>query len=280
MTDNKNFVQHAAGDFIFNEGEEGSVMYIIESGTVEILRRARGAKPLAELESGDFFGEMAILEDQPRFAGARAKTAVRLLRIERAQFADLIQSNFEIAVRIMRKLAARIRRGENQTQMLMAELNDANARLRAAKASAPRSESQQAPTVQAPLPSDPGATKAPPSAAPSGIRLVHRDSGSEFALEPDQSEFLVGRPDPVIGVMPEINLGPLDSKRTLSRRHAKVLCENGKWAVREEVGTTNGTSLNGRRIRTGETMSIQPGDTMRFGAIELEVKALNTENSS
>lgn len=279
MTDTKSFVQHAAGDFIFNEGEEGSVMYIIESGTVEILRRARGNKPLAELESGDFFGEMAILEDQPRFAAARAKTAVRLLRIERAQFADLVQKNFEIAVRIMRKLAARIRRGENQTQMLMAELTDAKARLKAAKASAPRSESQQAPTVQAPLPADSKNAKPAPQKAPAGIKLVHRDSGSEFALEPNQSEFLVGRPDPVIGVMPEINLGPLDAKRTLSRRHAKVLCEGGMWAVREEVGTTNGTALNGRRVRTGETVPIQAGDSMRFGAIELDVRALNQENT-
>lgn len=275
MTDTKNFVEYATGDFIFDEGEEGSVMYIIESGTVEILRRARGDKPLAELESGDFFGEMAILEDQPRFAAARAKTAVRLLRIERAQFADLVQKNFEIAVRIMRKLAARLRRGENQTQKLMAELSDARARLTAAKASAPRNESQQAPTVQAPASrSDSKPVKAPLE-PPAGLKLVHRDSGSEFALEPDQNEFLVGRPDPVIGVMPEINLGPLDGKRTLSRRHAKVICEGGLWAVREEVGTTNGTSLNGRRVRTGETVPIQAGDALRFGAIELEVRALN-----
>ncbi len=275
MTDTKNFTEHAAGDFIFDEGEEGSVMYIIESGTVEILRRTRGTKPLAELESGDFFGEMAILEDQPRFAAARAKTAVRLLRIERAQFADLVQKNFEIAVRIMRKLAARLRRGENQTQKLMAELSDARARLAAAKASAPRNESHQAPTVKAPVSRSHSKPVKVSSERPAGLKLVHRDSGSEFALEPDQNEFLVGRPDPVIGVMPEINLGPLDSKRTLSRRHAKVLCEGGLWAVREEVGTTNGTSLNGRRVRTGETVPIQAGDALRFGAIELDVRALN-----
>lgn len=276
MTDSNSFVQFAAGDFIFNEGEEGSVMYIIESGTVEILRRARGNKPLAELESGDFFGEMAILEDQPRFAAARAQTAVRLLRIERAQFADLVQKNFEIAVRIMRKLAARIRRGEDQAQQLMVELADAKARLSAAKASAPRSESQQAPTVQAALPGKRSETAKPaPDDPPAGIKLVHKDSGSEFALEPTQSEFLVGRPDPVIGVMPEINLGPLDAKRTLSRRHAKVLCEAGLWAVREEVGTTNGTTHNGKRVRTGETVPIQAGDVVRFGAIELDVRALN-----
>jgi len=275
MTENKNFVEHAAGDFIFDEGEEGSVMYIIESGTVEILRRVRGSAPLAELESGDFFGEMAILEDQPRFAAARAKTKVRLLRIERAQFADLVQNNFEIAVRIMRKLAARLRRGENQMQKIAAELSDARARLTAAKASAPRRDSQQAPTIQAPVSAKSAKSAQPQDGPPSGLKLVHIESGSEFALEPDQNEFLVGRPDPVIGVMPEINLGPLDSKRTLSRRHAKVLCESGMWAVREEVGTTNGTSLNGRRVRTGETVPIQAGDAVRFGAIELEVRALN-----
>ena len=79
-----------AGQTLFREGETGADMYILESGAVEI---SRGGSVLATLEAGDFFGEMAILEDQPRFTTATARTDVRVLRIERASFADLLRAN-------------------------------------------------------------------------------------------------------------------------------------------------------------------------------------------
>ena len=101
------FVDMPAGTFVFREGDAGSDMYIIESGTLEVLRSARGSAPVATLGAGDFFGEMAILEDQPRFAAVRALTAARLLRVDRAAFAGMLRDNFEIAVRIMRKLVDR-----------------------------------------------------------------------------------------------------------------------------------------------------------------------------
>lgn len=271
----QNFEQVPAGQYIFREGDAGSVMYIIESGSVAILRQARGEAPLAELGAGDFFGEMAILEDQPRFASAKTLTDSRLLRIERAQFADLLKQNVEVAVRIMRKLAARLRRSEQQTQAIQTELDNARMRLAAAKASLPQRPSQQAPTVVAPIDGSP----APAAAAPRPLKLVHAQ-GSEFVLDATHEELLVGRPDPVIGLVPEINLGPLDTKRTLSRRHAKLLRGDGGWLLREEVGTINGTFLNGQRIRTGDDFPLRPGDQLRFGAIALDVRSHEQENTA
>ncbi len=268
----QNFERLAAGAFIFREGDAGSVMYIIESGTIAILRKARGDTPLAELGPGDFFGEMAILEDQPRFASAKALTEVRLLRIERAQFADLLQQNIEVTVRIMRKLAARLRRAEQQAQGTHAELENARSRLAAARASLPPSSSQQAATVAAPV--DPAAV-----ARASQLKLVH-ELGSEFVLDVSAGELLVGRPDPVLGQVPEINLGPLDSKRTLSRRHAKLLRGESGWLLREEVGTVNGTFLNGQRVRTGDDFPLRVGDQLRFGAITLDVRSHTQEESA
>lgn len=268
----QNFERLAAGSFIFREGDAGSVMYIIESGTVAIMRKARGDTPLAELGPGDFFGEMAILEDQPRFASARALTEVRLLRIERAQFADLLKQNIEVTVRIMRKLAARLRRAEQQAQGAHEELENARSRLAAARASLPPKPSQQAATVAAPV--DPAAV-----ARASQLKLVH-EMGSEFVLDPGAGELLVGRPDPVLGQVPEINLGPLDGKRTLSRRHAKLLRGESGWLLREEVGTVNGTFLNGQRIRTGDDFPLRVGDQLRFGAITLDVRSHDQEKSA
>jgi pSer/pThr/pTyr-binding forkhead associated (FHA) protein len=93
-------------------------------------------------------------------------------------------------------------------------------------------------------------------------------------LEPERSEFLVGRPDPVTGIQPEINLGPFDTMRTLSRRHAKILREGGLYFLREEVGTTNGTFVDGERIKTGAAVPLKPGNKLRFGSIEVELVAV------
>jgi CRP-like cAMP-binding protein len=287
------FVEVAAGAAVFREGDSGGDMFIIESGQVDIVRKARGDEPVATLGPGDFFGEMAILEDQPRFAGAVARTNARLLRIERSAFADVLKQNVEIGVRIMRKLAARHRRAEQRAQEALTEL----AQLKSAAAAAPHArdaakpkadasarvapEPAAAPAVVAPAPAPPAPAPAPsappppaPVAAAQNLALRIVASGQVLLLEPERSEFLVGRPDPVTGIQPEINLGPFDTMRTLSRRHAKILKEGGLYFVREEVGTTNGTFVNGERIKTGAAVPLKPGNRLRFGSIEVEVIAV------
>lgn len=131
------FLQVAAGAPVFREGEAGTEMYIIETGTVDILRETRGGEPLATLEAGDFFGEMAVLEDQPRFATAIARTPVRLLRIDRAAFGDVLSQNVEIAIRIMRKLTARLRRAEQRAAEAHGALDEFRRRLAARSESPP-----------------------------------------------------------------------------------------------------------------------------------------------
>lgn len=273
------FVDVAAGSFVFREGDTGSDMYIIESGAVEVLRAARGSEPIATLSAGDFFGEMAILEDQPRFASVRAVSAGRLLRVDRAAFAGMLRENFEIAVRIMRKLVARLRRTEELLQASQSELDllrrGGVAAAAVAAASPPPGETlrgevpkpaQLTPTRRAAV-IDPGKLGQP-------VKLVHTESGAEFALNTGKTEMLIGRPDPVTGLLPEINLGPLDTQRSLSRRHAKVVNEGGLLFLREEVGTTNGTFINGVRVATGQARPLAPGDTLRFGSVELKVEPL------
>jgi hypothetical protein len=289
------FVDVAAGAVVFKEGDSGGDMFIIESGQIDIVRKARGDEPVATLGPGDFFGEMAILEDQPRFAGAIARTNARLLRIERSAFADVLKQNVEIGVRIMRKLSARHRRAEQRAQEALTELarlksaasaaplaRDAAKPKADAKAEAPRAapEAVAAPAAVAPAPAPPApaapSAPAPPATVAAAQNLALRivASGQVLLLEPERSEFLVGRPDPVTGIQPEINLGPFDTMRTLSRRHAKILKEGGLYFVREEVGTTNGTFVNGERIKTGAAVPLKPENRLRFGSIEVEVIAV------
>ena len=274
------FVDMPAGTFVFREGDAGSDMYIIESGTVEVLRGGNGSAPLATLGAGDFFGEMAILEDQPRFAAVRALTSARLLRVDRAAFAGMLRENFEIAVRIMRKLVARLRRTEELLQSTRSQLDVLQrGGMAGATPAVPQSalaagatgklEAQRA----VPTPSRRVATIDPEKVG-KPTKLVHVESGSEFALNSQKAELLIGRPDPVTGLLPEINLGPLDTQRSLSRRHAKIVNEGGMLFLREEVGTTNGTFINGERVPTGQARPLSLGDSLRFGTVELKVEPL------
>ena len=66
----------------------------------------------------------------------------------------------------------------------------------------------------------------------------------------------------------------LDHQRSLSRRHAKIVNEGGILFLREEVGTTNGTFINGERVPTGQARPLSLGDTLRFGSVELKVESL------
>ena len=118
MSEPDNFVEFPANAVIFREGDAGAEMFIIETGGVDILRNNRIDDPIANLGPGDFFGEMAILEDQPRFATVRTTADTRLMRIDRSAFANLISSNVEVSIRIMRKLTGRLRRAELRIQEL------------------------------------------------------------------------------------------------------------------------------------------------------------------
>ena len=98
------------GEKVFSEGDVGTEMYVIQSGSIEIAKRVKDEmKTLSVLEKGDFFGEMSILEDVPRTADAIARTDVELVRINQSTFDEMLRHNGEIAVRMLRKLSRRLR---------------------------------------------------------------------------------------------------------------------------------------------------------------------------
>lgn len=113
-----------AGTVLFREGDQGEEMYILQAGRVKISKRIRGVeKTLATLDKGEFFGEMAILNDKPRSATAETIEDCDMLVIDRKTFEALIRGNAEIAVRFIKRLADRLRETNEQMEALMIKDN-------------------------------------------------------------------------------------------------------------------------------------------------------------
>ena len=108
------------GDVLFREGEPGKEMYVIQSGKVNITKTVReNAKILATLGAGEFFGEMSILNNKPRSAGAVVAEDAKLLVIDPKTFEAMIRGNVEIAVRLIKKLSDRLQEADEQIENLL-----------------------------------------------------------------------------------------------------------------------------------------------------------------
>lgn len=105
-------VVYAEGRNIFNEGDAGDSMYIIMNGAVQIHKNE---KEIAVLKEGEFVGEMALLDQQPRSATATAADDSVLLQIRGEDFYDLMASRMEIMQGIVRVLTERLRQAIDGT---------------------------------------------------------------------------------------------------------------------------------------------------------------------
>jgi hypothetical protein len=261
------FIDFPAGAVVYKQGDTGSDMFIIESGQIDIIQTGN-EEVTDSFGPGDFFGEMAMLEDQPRHVTAIAKNATRVLRVERAAFTDVLRQNVEIAVRIMRKMSARQRRTDQRLHDALNILAKAKGLAGAPRPAAPAPVSRASEPAPSPAVAKPAAVAV---AVAQDLALRHA-SGQVFALDASRNEFLVGRADPTTGVKPELDLGAFDTNRTLSRRHAKILREGAVYFVKDEGGA-NGTFINGERVNSGASVALKPGDKLRFGSIEVEFGA-------
>lgn len=239
-------VKYAGGQSVFHEGDVGATMYIVQSGRVCLFRELDGARTvLGEMQKGDFFGEMSILEGLPRSSSAEASENSELIEINSSTFDKMIRGNIEIAIRMLRKLSIRLRESERKLT------ENAAAQVSAAAQSA----------VNA------GAVNRGASDEIDGVRLEAVENGVCFAL--DRVETLIGRYDPVTEQSPDIDLTDLDLKRSVSRRHARVLKSETGYTLVEEVGALNGTFVNGIKLDAGRPHPIVDADEIGIGVVKI-----------
>jgi CRP/FNR family transcriptional regulator, cyclic AMP receptor protein len=96
-----------AGSIIFREGDEATELFVIKSGQVRIQL---GNRTLTELGPDSIFGEMALIDNEPRSATAIAVTDVEIVPVGERQFLFLVSQTPYFALKVMRVLAQRLRK--------------------------------------------------------------------------------------------------------------------------------------------------------------------------
>jgi len=102
---------YSDGEVIFQEGEEGDRMYVVQSGKVRITKKSpAGELPIAILGKGEIFGEMALFDRMPRSATASAIGNTRILGIDKTKLFQTIDRDPSLVFRLIESMSARIRR--------------------------------------------------------------------------------------------------------------------------------------------------------------------------
>ena len=111
-------LRHAGGDVmqvrkdetIFLHGSIGMHMYIVLEGQVEIRI---GDRVVDVVNPGQFFGEMALVDDRPRAGDAVSRTSSKLLKIDSKQFIKLVRESPDFALKTLKAVVARVRRADS-----------------------------------------------------------------------------------------------------------------------------------------------------------------------
>jgi CRP/FNR family transcriptional regulator, cyclic AMP receptor protein len=104
--------RYAKGEVIFHQGDVGTALFIIRKGQVAIRLSSTDGKEatLALLERGDFFGELALLDGEPRSTDAMAREETELLSLQRESFHHFLLTRPEVALGLVASLSRLVRR--------------------------------------------------------------------------------------------------------------------------------------------------------------------------
>jgi CRP/FNR family cyclic AMP-dependent transcriptional regulator len=104
--------RYAKGEVIFHQGDVGTALFILRKGQVAIRLSSEDGKEviLALLDRGDVFGELALLDDEPRSTDAVARDEVDLLSLQREDFRTFLEERPQVAMRLLSALSRLVRR--------------------------------------------------------------------------------------------------------------------------------------------------------------------------
>lgn len=103
----KNVEYYDAGDTIFQAGDEGHCMYVVQSGEVDVMV---GETVIETIGPGGIFGEMALIDKSPRSATLLARSDARLVALDETKFMQHVHRTPFFALQVMRIMTERLRR--------------------------------------------------------------------------------------------------------------------------------------------------------------------------
>ena len=95
-----------SGTLLVEQGEAGLLFFVVLSGSASVIRDGRA---VAALGPGDFFGELALLDNRPRYASVTSDTHMELLVLRRRHFQRVLQDSPTMTRKLLRAMAARLR---------------------------------------------------------------------------------------------------------------------------------------------------------------------------
>jgi CRP/FNR family cyclic AMP-dependent transcriptional regulator len=232
------------GDIIFRQGDKSEEAYLIVSGKVEIsIETPAGPDILTTLDEGEIFGEMGMIDEQPRAATARvlAPTEVQVIDV-----ADFQQEIVRREDRLMRYLDTLFDRLRTTNALLRAHLGERWAEARFASGPPADRFHEVIPTLTI------LSTETSAGLYPEGLKL----KAARFP-------FRIGRRNDDGCLFSPMDL-PLHDQRpfVVSRSHCRIECKGGGYFVRD-VGSRSGTIVNGVTIGTEHptlTAALTPGE--------------------
>jgi len=112
--------RYAKDDVVFHADESGDVFCLIREGRVKVTMISPEGKEiiLSMMGPGDFFGEMSLLDNEPRSATVIATETLDLVTIWRSDFLQILGENFSITKKILAELSRRLRSASNRIESL------------------------------------------------------------------------------------------------------------------------------------------------------------------
>ena len=110
--------RYGKGQFIFQQGDPGLCLYLVESGKVKIASFSSEGKGLVLnlFGAGDFFGELALLDGEPRSADAVAQEHCQLLLLQRDDFMHFLEARPHVAIKLLTTVSRRLRHTTQQAE--------------------------------------------------------------------------------------------------------------------------------------------------------------------